>query len=68
MTVSHPGFKTASMENVKIDAGVPATVNTTLEVGQLTETVEVQAGAEILQTASATVTSTLIGRQLHEPG
>ena len=66
VTVSHPGFKTASIDNVKIDAGVPATVNTALEVGQLTETVEVQAGAEVLQTASATVTSTLVGRQLHE--
>ena len=66
VTVSHPGFKNATVENVKIDAGVPATVNTTLEVGALTETVEVQAGAEVLQTQTATVTSTLVGRQLHE--
>jgi hypothetical protein len=66
ITVTSQGFKTANVENVKLDAGVPATVNTTLEVGSLTETVEVTAGAEILQTASATVTSTLVGRQLHE--
>ncbi|HTS31375.1 MAG TPA: TonB-dependent receptor [Bryobacteraceae bacterium] len=66
VTVSHPGFKTENIDNVKVDAGVPATVNTTLQVGALTETVEVAAGAEILQTQTATVTSTLVGRQLHE--
>lgn len=66
VTVSHPGFKTVTVENVKVDAGVPATVRVKLEVGALTETVEVQGGAEILQTQSATVTSVLVGRQLHE--
>src|SRR6476659_410416 len=66
VTVTRQGFKTATLENVKIDAGVPATVNVTLEVGAVTETVEVTAGAEMLQTSTATVTSTLVGRQLHE--
>jgi hypothetical protein len=66
VTVTAPGFKTATLDNVTVDAGVPATVNTTLDVGAVTETVEVAAGAEILQTATATVTSTLVGRQLHE--
>ena len=66
VTISHPGFKNEVVDNVKVDAGVPATVNTTLQVGQLTETVEVAAGAEVLQTQTATVTSTLVGRQLHE--
>jgi hypothetical protein len=66
VTVMGQGFKTATLNDVKVDAGVPATVNTVLEVGAVTETVEVSAGAEMLQTASATVTSTLVGRQLHE--
>lgn len=66
VSVSLPGFKAATVENVKIDAGVPATVNVTLELGSVTETVEVQGGAEVLQTATATVTSTIVGRQLHE--
>src|SRR5215831_1327740 len=66
VTVSHPGFKTVTIENVKVDAGVPASVNVKLEVGGRAETKEVQAGAEVLQTATATVTSTLVGRQLHE--
>ncbi len=66
VSVTHPGFKTATIENVKIDAGVPATANIRLEVGSLAETVEVSGGADVLQTQSATVTSTLVGRQLHE--
>ena len=66
VSVNHPGFKTTTVENVKVDAGLPATVNARMEVGSLAETVEVQAGAEVLQTATATVTSTLVGRQLHE--
>jgi hypothetical protein len=66
VTVNHPGFKTTNIDNVKVDVGVPATVNAKLEVGALAETVEVQAGAEVLQTSTATVTTTLVGRQLHE--
>lgn len=66
VTVSQPGFKTVTIENVKVDAGVPATANAKLEVGSVAETVEVSGGAEILQTQSATVSSTLVGRQLHE--
>ncbi len=66
ITVNHPGFKTVTIENVKVDAGVPATVNARLEIGSLAETVEVQGGAEVLQTQTATLTSTLVGRQLHE--
>src|ERR1044071_4179942 len=30
VTVSHPGFKTVTVENVKVDAGVPATVRVKL--------------------------------------
>jgi Carboxypeptidase regulatory-like domain len=66
ITVSLQGFKTEALENVKIDAGAPTTANATLQVGSVTETVEVTGGAEILQTATATVQSTLVGRQLHE--
>lgn len=37
---SLPGFKTTTIDNVKVDAGVPATVNMKLEVGAVTDTVE----------------------------
>lgn len=66
VSVTQTGFKTFQLADVKVDAGVPATVNITLQVGAVTETVEVSGGAEVLQTATATVTSTLVGKQLHD--
>jgi hypothetical protein len=66
VTVTREGFKSVTNENVVLDAGVPATVNFTLAVGATTETVEVTAGAEVLQTDSVTVASTLQGAQIHD--
>jgi len=66
VTVTKEGFKSVTNNNVIIDAGVPATVNIVLAVGATTETVEVMAGAEIVQTDSATVSSTLQGRQIND--
>ncbi len=66
VTISSTGFKAAAFDNIKLDASVPARLNATLQIGAVTESVEVSAGAEIMQTATATVTNTLVGRQLHE--
>src|SRR5262245_1740287 len=66
VTIGLPGFKSVTIENVKVDAGVPATVNAKLEVGAVTEQISVESGAEVLQTQTATITSTLVGLQLHE--
>ena len=66
ITVTQTGFKTASIADVKLDAGVPATVNVTLQVGALSETIEVTSGAEIVQTDTAQVSSTLQGNQIHD--
>jgi Carboxypeptidase regulatory-like domain len=67
VTVTHAGFKAVTNENVVIEAGVPATVNVSLAVGNATETVEVTAGATVVQTDSATVASILQGRQINDP-
>ncbi len=66
VTVSAKGFRSSVINDVKLDAAVPATINVKLEVGAVTETIEVAANAEVLQSASATVSSTLVGRQLVE--
>ena len=66
VTVTHAGFKSVTNENVTLDAGVPATVNVSLEVGAATETVEVTAGAELVQSTTATLTTTLQGRQIND--
>jgi hypothetical protein len=60
------GFRTAVVEGVKIDSGVPASVNAKLEIGQVTETVEITAGAELVQATNATLNTTLQGRQIFE--
>ena len=65
-TITATGFKTAVVKDVKIDPATPATLNVILELGVVTETIEVAGGADVLQTASATVSSTLVGRQLDD--
>src|SRR5262245_36134731 len=64
VTVSLPGFKQAVLSNVKLDAGVPGTVRVTLEVGGRDETVTVEAGAEILQSQTANVATTIQVNQI----
>uniref|UniRef100_Q01S00 TonB-dependent transporter Oar-like beta-barrel domain-containing protein n=1 Tax=Solibacter usitatus (strain Ellin6076) TaxID=234267 RepID=Q01S00_SOLUE len=64
--VAKPGFKSGLAASVEVNAGVPATVNMKLEVGAATETVEVVGGAEIVQTSSAAVSSTIGARQIFE--
>jgi len=64
VTVSASGFKQAVIKGVKIDAGIPASVNVTLEVGATTDTVVVQGGAEVLQSQSASISTTITGRQI----
>ncbi len=58
------GFKQAEVRDININAGVPATVNVTLEVGAASESVVVQGGAEILQTQSANISTTLNVNQI----
>ncbi len=64
VTVSLEGFKTVVLNNVVVNAGVPASVRATLEVGGLTEQVVVQSKSELVQTQSATVSTTLDTRQV----
>ena len=66
VTVTMAGFRTLSITEVKMDAGTAATVSARLEVGQVTETIDVAAGAELVQTTNATVNTTLQGRQVFE--
>jgi hypothetical protein len=64
VTVSLSGFKTSVISDVRLIGGTAAEVKATLSVGALTETVEVRGGARLVQTQSATVTSTLTTEQL----
>jgi hypothetical protein len=66
ITVAAQGFKQAVVQGVKIDAATPASANITLEVGIASEVVVVQGGGEVLQTQSATVSTTITGREITE--
>jgi hypothetical protein len=65
VTVSLQGFKTTVLSDVRVQAGIPANVTATLEVGGLQETVNVKSEAtELINTRTATVTSTLNSDQI----
>jgi hypothetical protein len=64
VTISLTGFKTAVLKDVRVAPGTPASLKATLEVGQLTETVTVAASSELINTQTATVSSTLNSDQL----
>src|SRR2546422_11429990 len=46
ITVEKQGFKTLQKSNHVLDVGIPLTVDIALEVGQVSETVNVQGGLE----------------------
>ncbi len=64
VTISARGFKQVVIRGVKIDTGIPASVNATLEVGATTDSVIIQGGGEVLQTQSASISTTITGRQI----
>ncbi|HLG15938.1 MAG TPA: carboxypeptidase regulatory-like domain-containing protein [Blastocatellia bacterium] len=66
VTITAPGFKSTVVQNVKVDTGVTATVNATLEVGGTTEQVVVTSGGSVIQSESANISSTIVGRQIGE--
>lgn len=64
VTVEATGFKKVVVQDVKLDVGTPATVNVVLEIGAATESVVIQGGGEVLQTQSANISTTIVGRQI----
>ena len=55
ITVEKSGFKTYKKTGNALEVGTPLTVDATMEVGQVSETVTVTGGTEQLQTANATI-------------
>ena len=66
VTVTLQSFKTAVINDVRIVTGTAANVKATLEVGALSETVQVSSRAELVQSQSPSVASTLVAEQLNE--
>ena len=59
VTVSLPGFKQIVLKGIKLLSATPAEVKAVLEVGGVEETVTVEGGAPLVQTQSATISSTI---------
>ena len=64
VTVTMPSFKTAVVSDVRVNAGVPASVKVSMEIGGINETVTVAGGSEIIQTQSAAVSTTIDTNQI----
>jgi hypothetical protein len=63
-TINAGGFKQAVITGIKVDVGKPSSITVSLEIGAASETVTVVGGGELLQTQTATVGTTLTGRQI----
>ena len=59
LTFTKPGFSVERVTDQKVEVGSTVTINPTLQIGSTTTTVEVTATGVELQTASATVGSTI---------
>ena len=63
-TVTMPNFKQAIVQEIVLAAGTPGSIRVVLEVGGMSETVVVQANAELVQSATANITATLNTTQI----
>jgi hypothetical protein len=66
VTITAPGFKTFSSTALKIDAGRDYTLNPALQIGDIKETVQVVAGAEVINASNGELSNTVSSRQVKE--
>ena len=59
ISVSLSGFKTAVLDDVRLQPGIPIAVKATLEVGGLEETVVVSGGTALINTTTPVIAATL---------
>lgn len=66
VTISVNGFKTYVVNDVKIDAGRESALSATLEIGDIQESVTITGGADIINSTTAELSSTVSPRQVLE--
>jgi len=64
--VEHPGFKTASTNNVEVQVQQSLRLDLTLQIGSVSESVEVSATATLLQAENATVGTVIETKSITE--
>ncbi|MGB7282752.1 MAG: carboxypeptidase-like regulatory domain-containing protein [Candidatus Acidiferrum sp.] len=65
VAINKPGFRVSKLSNQVVSVGTTLTLNVTLEVGSVAESVEVTASNADLQTLNATVGNTVSGTALN---
>jgi hypothetical protein len=66
LRVEKQGFKAAVRSDITVAAGSTVTINAQLEVGAVTESIQVQATLELLQTSTAKVTTAVSNKMVDE--
>lgn len=66
LSASASGFSTATIKNVAVTLNKVATANITLQVGQMTQTVEVQEAATTIDTTTAQVQNTFTTKEAQD--
>ncbi len=66
LRVEKPGFKTAVRSGILIAAGSAVTIHAQLEVGAVSESIQVAAPLELLQTATAKVTTAVSNKMVDD--
>ena len=66
VTITAPGFKTFSAEEVKLEVGKDYNLTPKLEIGAITESVTVTAGTDIVNSTDGKLNGTVSNKQLTE--
>lgn len=66
LRVEHPGFKAFTQEPIELSVNQTATVDARLAVGETSETVSVEAGANLVQTESAQIGAVVDSKRIVE--
>src|SRR5689334_3996820 len=66
MKIEHPGFKTVTSNNIEVQVQQSVRLDFALEVGQVTESVQVEASADLLQSENATVGTVIQTKSITE--
>lgn len=66
LTAEHVGFQKQVLENLALGVGATVPVNITLQIGQLSQQIEVSAEAPVYETTNATTGSTIGSTQISD--
>lgn len=64
--ITAQGFKTHTATDLKINAGQEYSLNTTLEIGSIQETVTITAGADVINSSNAALANTISTKDVKE--